>query len=153
MRYTVPTSACVYLLCVQALVPVQVRHAPGNLFLYAKCDAPQKRHSSNVCLHASAVCPCAGPGSRLTQICEWLGDGDYLVVFDECHKAKNCITKETSEYGCLFFAGTPVSGRGCIGARPSTCTQFPLQHIMVPCPSRLGMNWNVRACACAPEFG
>lgn len=32
-----------------------------------------------------------GDGSRLQQITEWLGDGDYLVVFDECHKAKNCM--------------------------------------------------------------
>jgi hypothetical protein len=39
----------------------------------------------------------AGPASRLSQIYEWLGDGDYLVVFDECHKAKNCLAKEKSE--------------------------------------------------------
>jgi hypothetical protein len=94
----------------------------ATFFCTQSVTHPIKRHTSNVCLRASAVCPCAGPGSRLTQICEWLGDGDYLVVFDECHKAKNCITKETSEYGCVFLAGTAISGRGCIGARPSTCT-------------------------------
>lgn len=47
---------------------------------------------------AVAVCADTGPTSRLTQICEWLGDGDYVVVFDECHKAKNAVTKEKSEW-------------------------------------------------------
>lgn len=28
----------------------------------------------------------AGPGSRLQQICEWLGGEDYLVVLDEAHR-------------------------------------------------------------------
>jgi hypothetical protein len=48
---------------------------------------------------------CSGPTSRLSQICEWLSDGDYVVVFDECHKAKNCITKESSKW-------VGVGGRG-----------------------------------------
>lgn len=39
-----------------------------------------------------------GPTSRLSQICDWLADGDYVVVLDECHKAKKCITKEKGGY-------------------------------------------------------
>lgn len=39
----------------------------------------------------------AGPGSRLRQIVEWLGDEDYCIVLDECHRAKNCLAKEKKE--------------------------------------------------------
>lgn len=33
------------------------------------------------------------PGSRLTQITDWLGEGDgeCLIILDECHKAKNLV--------------------------------------------------------------
>ena len=39
-----------------------------------------------------------GAGSRLQQIVEWLGGEtfDGALVFDECHKAKNCIAKQAS---------------------------------------------------------
>jgi len=32
----------------------------------------------------------AGPGSRLNQVCEWLGGEDYLIVLDECHRQVAC---------------------------------------------------------------
>lgn len=62
--------------------------------------------SVGCCIHIVAPLPFntshththTGPTSRLSQICEWLGDGDYVVVFDECHKAKNCLPKETGEW-------------------------------------------------------
>lgn len=39
---------------------------------------------------------CAADGSRLSQIVEWLGGEQFdgALVFDECHKAKNCIAKQ-----------------------------------------------------------
>ena len=35
------------------------------------------------------------PGSRLEQLVSWLGEDKHgpLVVFDECHRAKNLVTK------------------------------------------------------------
>eukprot|EP00878_Enallax_costatus_P023440 GHUV01024933.1.p1 GENE.GHUV01024933.1~~GHUV01024933.1.p1 ORF type:complete len:410 (+),score=80.43 GHUV01024933.1:835-2064(+) len=38
-----------------------------------------------------------GPSSRLHQIVEWLGDGDYVIVLDECHRAKNCVPRDNKE--------------------------------------------------------
>ena len=44
------------------------------------------------------ICCCAGAGSRLQQIVEWLGGDAFegALVFDECHKAKNCIAKQAA---------------------------------------------------------
>lgn len=28
---------------------------------------------------------------------EWLGDGDYVVVLDECHRAKNCVPRDANK--------------------------------------------------------
>jgi hypothetical protein len=50
----------------------------------------------------------AGPASRLHQIVEWLGDGDYVIVLDECHKAKNAVRSQNQltqflVHGCIVF--------------------------------------------------
>jgi len=39
-----------------------------------------------------------GEGSRLQQIVEWLGGESFegALVFDECHRAKNCIAKQAA---------------------------------------------------------
>jgi hypothetical protein len=41
------------------------------------------------------------PGSRLEQLVSWLGEDKHgpLVVFDECHRAKNLV----NENGILRF--------------------------------------------------
>lgn len=58
-----------------------------------------------------------GPTSRLAQICEWLGDGDYVVVFDECHKAKNAVTKEKSEWtGLVCVTSSQQAAAAAVGA-------------------------------------
>eukprot|EP00775_Hariotina_reticulata_P014309 gene14309-36_t len=65
-----------------------------------------------------------GPGSRLNQICEWLGGEDYLIVLDECHRqvagdtshvmamgAKNCLPKDFDKE-----PGFPIDLLGSEGA-------------------------------------
>lgn len=48
---------------------------------------------------------CAGPLSRLTQIVEWVSSDataetfDGVIVFDESHKAKNCMAKDKDTAG------------------------------------------------------
>ena len=41
---------------------------------------------------------CTGSGSRLQQIADWLGGESFegALVFDECHRAKNCIAKQAA---------------------------------------------------------
>jgi len=75
------------------------------------------------------ICRAAGPTSRLTQICEWLGDGDYVVVFDECHKAKNCLPKETSEFAAAAAAAAAAGTHAGIA--------FP----SVECSNQIGISF------------
>ena len=39
-----------------------------------------------------------GEGSRLQQMVDWLGGEGFAgaLVFDECHRAKNCIAKQAA---------------------------------------------------------
>ena len=42
--------------------------------------------------YSSLISSCENGMSRLKQLVEWCGEGfDGLVVFDECHKAKNLV--------------------------------------------------------------
>ncbi len=45
-------------------------------------------HQTNQTIPISHFLPpfLTGDGSRLSQIVEWLGNEDYLIVLDECHK-------------------------------------------------------------------
>ena len=42
---------------------------------------------------------------------EWLGNEDYVVVLDECHKAKNCVSnddKKETKSSCPIGDGSHV---------------------------------------------
>lgn len=59
------------------------------------------------------------PGSRLEQLVSWLGEDKHgpLVVFDECHRAKNLV----NENGESFF----VFPYGRLVRRRVLCTGVP----------------------------
>ena len=63
------------------------RSDPYSKFATVSPDSKEQLH---VCMAT------AGQGSRLQQIAEWLGGDafDGALVFDECHRAKNCIAKQ-----------------------------------------------------------
>ena len=56
--------------------------------------------------------------SRLAQIIEWLeeGDGDPIIVLDECHKAKNLLASKSG-------AGAPVCLRACVHVYVRACVR------------------------------
>ena len=64
-------------------------------------------------------------GSRLKQFIDWLGEDPHgpLIIFDECHKAKNMLTDQglpTKTALCVVRAavcGRWVGGRWAVGSK------------------------------------
>lgn len=89
--------------------------------------------------------------SRLSQIIEWLdeGDGDPIIVLDECHKAKNLLaSKGMIACGVGRCAGAGLSrvvfACVCARARASLCVCV---HVCVPVRTHPSVCVCVRVCA------
>ena len=52
------------------------------------------------------------PGSRLEQLVSWLGEDKHgpLVVFDECHRAKNLVN-ENGTFICISVRAISMTGK------------------------------------------
>ena len=59
------------------------------------------------------------PGSRLEQLVSWLGEDKHgpLVVFDECHRAKNLVN-ENGTFICISVRAISMTSVFCVQACP-----------------------------------
>jgi hypothetical protein len=87
-----------------------------------------------------------GPASRLHQIVEWLGDGDYVIVLDECHKAKNAVRPQNFLIQCAQPHVVQTAAVALVGVAAAVAQPCEKHVLGSACQHALDSNMPISYC-------